>query len=186
MSLRQDWQRPLSGLTKDTGTDSGLVAFDSVPENSRILDFGTSEEAQCVLELVLNFACWLLHRCPSDWRQYSSRLIVNLVVYLCAKFGALNPRINEIRYCEIVLHPPPEVLSPRFSLPPILSLSDLAPMFPRVSGTIMDNSLHVSSQLYASRPREIKRPQDHTFRRKLSLNILSHWSCFCQLSTLGL
>ena len=34
----------------------------------------------------------------------------------------------------------------------LISLSDLAAMFPRASGTIMDNSSHVSSQLYASLP----------------------------------
>jgi len=66
MSLSQADNGPLSGLTKDKGDGSGLVAFDSNPENSRILHFGTSEEAQCVLERVLNFASWLLHKCLSD------------------------------------------------------------------------------------------------------------------------
>ena len=42
---------------------------------------------------------------------YSSHLIVSLVVYLCTKFGAPNPRINEIRSCEIVLHAPPNLES---------------------------------------------------------------------------
>ena len=65
MSLTQELSQE-SGT--ESGTDSGLVAFDSIPENSRILHFGTSEEAQCVLERVLNFASWLLHKCLSDWR----------------------------------------------------------------------------------------------------------------------
>ena len=50
MSLSQADKGADSGLTKDKGTDSALVAFDSIPENSRILHFGTSEEAQCILE----------------------------------------------------------------------------------------------------------------------------------------
>ena len=60
----------LDGLTKEFTAQvlEGLVAFDSIPENSRILHFGTPEEAQCVLERVLNFASWLLHKCLSDWR----------------------------------------------------------------------------------------------------------------------
>ena len=65
MSLTQELSQE-SGT--ESGTDSALVAFDSIPENSRILHFGTPEEAQCVLERVLNFTSWLLHRCPSDWR----------------------------------------------------------------------------------------------------------------------
>ena len=68
MSLSQADKGADSGLTKDKGADSALVAFDSIPENSRILHFGTPEEAQCVLERVLNFASWLLHKCLSDWR----------------------------------------------------------------------------------------------------------------------
>jgi len=65
MSLSQELTQE-SGTV--SGTDSGLVAFDSIPQNSRILHFGTPEEAQSVLERVLNVASWLLHRCPSDWR----------------------------------------------------------------------------------------------------------------------
>jgi hypothetical protein len=38
----------------------------------------------------------------------------------------------------------------RFSIPLIFLLSNLVSMFPRASGTIMDNSLHVSSHSYAS------------------------------------
>ena len=53
MSLTQELTQE-SGT--ESGTDTGLVAFDSIPENCRILHFGTSEEAQCVLEQVLNFA----------------------------------------------------------------------------------------------------------------------------------
>ena len=49
MSLTQELSQE-SGT--ESGTDSGLVAFDSIPENSRILHFGTSEEAQCILERV--------------------------------------------------------------------------------------------------------------------------------------
>ena len=65
MSLTQELSQE-SGA--ESGTNSGLVAFDSIPENSRILHFGTSEEALCVLERILNFASWLLHKCLSDWR----------------------------------------------------------------------------------------------------------------------
>jgi hypothetical protein len=72
-----------------------------------------------------------------------------LLVYLCAKFGALNPRINEIRSGENWLSPPFQVLTPRFSVPTIFWVSDLVAMFSRASGTIMDNNLHLSSHLYA-------------------------------------
>jgi hypothetical protein len=33
----------------------------------------------------------------SDWRFHPSHLIAKLPVYQCAKFGALNPRINEMK-----------------------------------------------------------------------------------------
>ena len=143
-------QRAPAGLPKAKGPDKGLVAFDCSPESSRIYRFWRSEEAQCVLERVLSFASRRLLTGPSDWLLYSSHLIGNLVVYLCAKFGALNPRINENRSCENGSQPLPQVRTPRFSIPPIFWLSDLVAMFPRASGTIMDNSLHVSSHSYAS------------------------------------
>ncbi len=120
----QDWQT-MSILTKR------FTAFDWTPESSRFLLFWTSEEAPCI---------------------FSSHLIVNLVVYLCAK--ALNPRINETRSGGNLFQPVPQVQSQlqtsRFSIPLIFLLSNVVSMFPRASGTIMDNNLHVSSHSYAS------------------------------------
>ena len=164
--LWQDFQRPVAELPKAKDPANGLVEFDCTPESSRISCFLRSEEAQCALKPVLNFASWLLLRDSSDGLLYSSHLIGNLVVYLCAKFEALNPRINEIRSCENGWQTLPEVLTPWFSIPPIFWLSDLVVMFPRASGTIMDNSLHVSSHSFTSWPREIKQPQPHPWNGK--------------------
>ena len=100
--------------------------------------------------MVLALASLLLLRFPSQGRFYSSHLILNLIVYLFAKFGALNQRINEIRSGGNWLQPLPEVQTSRFSIPTIFGLSDLVAIFPRASGTIMDSNLHVSSHLYAS------------------------------------
>ena len=141
---------------------NGLVAFDCTPESSRILQFWKSEEAQCIFELFLTVASRLLLRGPSNWQFFSSHLIVNLVVYLCAKFGALNPRNNKIRSGENWSQPLPQVPTPRYSFPPIFGRSDLVAMIPRASETIMDNSLHVSSHWYAGRLQGMKRPQTHT------------------------
>ena len=105
-------------------------------------------------------SCFLLSR-ASERLFCSSHQLVNLVVYLSAKFGALNQRINEIRSCENLWWPLPQVLTLKFALTLILWLFNLAEMFPRVSRTIRDNSLHASSLLYASCPQEIKQPQPH-------------------------
>jgi hypothetical protein len=78
---------------------------------------------------------------------YSSDSILNLVLYLCAKFGALDPRINEIRSRKDRSRLIPEVCTRRFSIPTIFGLSDLVSIFTtRASETIMDSSLHISSQ----------------------------------------
>ena len=150
------------GLTNAVRTDYRLVAFDCTPETSRILRFWASEEAKCGFERIWTVASRLLLRGRSNRRFFPSHLIVNLIVYLCAKFGALNPRNDEIRSGENRSQPHPQVLTPRYSIPLIFRLSDLVAMFPRASKTIMDNNLHVSSHSYASRPREIKRPRNHT------------------------
>jgi hypothetical protein len=94
---------PLSILTKR------LIAFNCTPENSRILLFWTSEEASCIFQQLLGLASLLLLRCSHKGLLYSSHLIVDSVVYLCAKFGALNPRINEIRFGGNWFQPVPQV-----------------------------------------------------------------------------
>ena len=160
--LPKDWKSSAKVLTNALKPSNGLVAFDWTPESSRILQFWTSEEAQCVLERIQTMASRLLLRSPSDWRFYTSYSIVNLVVYLCAKFGALNPRINEIRSGENRSHPPPRERTPRFFVLPILWLSDLVVMFPKASGTIMDKNLHSSSHLCASQHRDMLQPQTQT------------------------
>jgi hypothetical protein len=95
------------------------------------------------LEQLLTLASWLLLRDSSKGQLHSSHLIVNSVVYQCAKFGALNPRINEIRsdkkWFQTVLQVQPE--TQRFSIATISWLSNLVTMFPRASGTIMNNNL---------------------------------------------
>ena len=84
--------------------------------------------------MVLALASLLLLRGLSKGRFYSSHLILNLIVYLCAKFGALNQRISEIRSGGNLLLPLPEVQTCRFSIPTIFRLSGLVAMFPRASG----------------------------------------------------
>ena len=150
-----DWQT-VSILTKR------LVAFDCTPESSRILHFWTSEEAPWKSTMVLALASLLLLRCPSQGRFYCSHLILNLIVYLCAKFGALNQRINEIRSGGNLSQPLPQCQTSRFSIPTILWLSNLVAMFPRASGAIMDSNLHVSSHSYASRLRVMDQAETET------------------------
>jgi hypothetical protein len=89
----------------------------------------------------------------SKRRFYSSHSIVNLVVYLCAKFGALNPRINNIRSIKNWWRQVPEVWNRIFSIPTIFWLSVLVSMRLMALRTIMDSILHSSSHLYASRLR---------------------------------
>ena len=139
-----------------------LVAFDCTPESSRILQFWTSEEAPWKSTMVLTLASLLLLRGLSKGRFYSSHLILNLIVYLCAKFGALNQRINEIRSGGNLSQPLPQCQTSRFSIPTILWLSNLVAMFPRASGAIMDSNLHVSSHSYASRLRVMDRAETET------------------------
>ena len=81
----------------------------------------------------------------------SSQSIVNLVVYLCAKFGALNPRMNDIRSRKNRSRPVPEVWNRIFSIPTIFWISALVAMCLMALRTIMDSILHVSSHSYASR-----------------------------------
>ena len=125
-----------------------LVAFDCTPESSRILHFWTSEEAPWKSTMVLALASLLLLRCPSQGLFYSSHLILNLIVYLCAKFGALNQRINEIRSGGNLSQPLPQCQTSRFSIPTIFGLSDLVAMFPTASGGIMDSNLHVQRRAF--------------------------------------
>jgi hypothetical protein len=68
-----------------------LVAFDCTPESFRILQFWTSEETPCISQQLLTLASLLLHRTSSKRLFYSFHAIVYHVVYLCPKFGALNP-----------------------------------------------------------------------------------------------
>ena len=88
---------------------------------------------------------------PSKRRFYSSHSFVNLVVYLCAKFGSLNPRMNNIRSRKNRSRQVPEVWNRIFSIPTIFWLSALVAMCPMALRTIMDRILHVSSHSYASR-----------------------------------
>ena len=78
--------------------------------------------------------------------------VCNHLLYLSAKFGALNQRIKEIRSSENQWWPLPQIVTLRFVKQLTLWLSDLAAMLPRASGTIMDNSLHVSPPTPPSLP----------------------------------
>ena len=126
----------------------GLISFNCTPESSRILLFWTSEEAPCISQQLWTLASRLLLRGSSKGQLCSSHSIVNSVcyrvIYLCAKFQALIPRINKVRSGGNWFQPVPQVQTSRFSVPKIFWLSNLAAMFPRASRTIMDNSLHVS------------------------------------------
>ncbi len=122
----QDWQT-VSILTKR------LVAFDCTLESSRILLFWslwTSEEAPCISQQLLILASLLMLRGSSEEQIYSSHLICNSVVYLCAKFGALNPRINKMNFGGNWFQTVPQVQTSRFSIQTIFWLSDLVSMFP--------------------------------------------------------
>ena len=81
---------------------------------------------------------------------HCSHSIVDHAVYLCTKFEALNPGINEIRSGGNWFQPVPQVQTCKFSILTIFWLSNLVTMFPRASGTIMNSNLHVSSHLYES------------------------------------
>ena len=106
--------------------------------------------------------CKLLHRTLFGRRIFSSHQIVNCIVYLCSKFGALNRRTNENRSSENRSGLLPQGQPPRFSILPITWLYDLSPKLNRASRTVMDTSQHASSAVYASWPSAIKRPQHHT------------------------
>jgi hypothetical protein len=90
------------------------------------------------------FANQLLTRGRSYWQFCSSHLISNLPAYQCAKFGALNPRINKVRSHKIWLGAPSQVPTARFSIQMIFGLSDQVSMLSTASGTIMERNLHVS------------------------------------------
>ena len=142
---------------------------------------GLSEEAQCIQGAILNSTSWLLCSSGSTLtggRISSSHQFVSLLVYLFAKFGALNRRINEIRSSKNRSGLLSQVQPPRFSFLPIIWLSDLSPMLSRASRTIMDISPHASSVVFASWPRAIKRPHHHTLDRTWKIllkNII--WEC---------
>ena len=98
----------------------------------------------------LNCASLLLLNCPSGRQVSSSHELDGLVVYLHAKFGELNLRINETRSSENMSGLLPQAQYSRFAILPIIWLSDPFPMFPMASRIILDDSPHVSSALYAS------------------------------------
>jgi len=103
-----------------------------------------SEEAPCTRGALSKFANQPLTRGHSYWQFCSSHLISNLPAYQCAKFGALNPRINKVRSPEIWLGAPSEVPTARFSIQMIFRLSGWVSMLSTASGTIMERNLHVS------------------------------------------
>ena len=113
----------------------------------------------------MNSTSWLLHSILHGGRISSSDLFINLLVYLCAKFGALNRRIDDTRSIENGPSLLSKVQPPRFSVLPISWLSDLSPMLNRASRTIMDISRHASSVGQASWPSTIKQPQNHTLEK---------------------
>jgi hypothetical protein len=122
-----------------------LVDFNCTPESSMILLFWSPKEAQCIFQLLLRLVSQLLLKGSSKGLFCYSHSIHNLVVYLCAKFGALNPGIKEIRSGGSRAQPVPQVPTCRFTIPTIFWLSRLVAIYPRASGTIMDSSIYVSS-----------------------------------------
>ena len=131
-----------------------------------------------------------LSQCPSGRQVSSSQApghsLVDLVVYQYAKFGALNQRVNKTRSSEnrsgwLLLIPRVQYHDPGFSILNIIWLSDPFPMIFRESRTIMSNSLHIFSALYASWPHEfIQRISTSALysRQKISLKIKFQRSCF--------
>ena len=107
-----------------------------------------SEEAPCTISstkgALSKLANQLLTRGRSYWQFCSSHLISNLPAYQCAKFGALNPRINKVRSHKIWLGAPSQVPTARFSIQMIFGLSDQVSMLSTALGTIMERNLHVS------------------------------------------
>ena len=81
-----------------------------------------------------------------------------------------KPGINKTRSGENRSVRLPQVQYPRFSILPIIWLSGLFSMFPRASRTMMDNSLHLSSTLYASWLLEFMRPQNCSLDRKFKFH----------------
>ena len=119
----------------------------------------------------------------------------NHLVYLSAKFGVLNQRINEIRSSENQwwpLGPTPSVTDSQIcktthseSLSGCVTwlqcfLWHHGPLWTTVYMPPLS-----CMQLDASCPLEIKQPQPHTWEREFSLKKMFHGSCFCQLSSLG-
>jgi hypothetical protein len=80
-----------------------VFTFNSTPESSDSCSFASGHvnlscrRNQCIFQQIWTLASRLLLRGSSKGRFYSSHSIVNLLIYLFAKFGALNPRMNEIR-----------------------------------------------------------------------------------------
>ena len=75
----------------------GLESFESIPETSK------SSVETCtwaILRGTMQFGDQLLLNCPSGRQVSSSHELVDPVVYLHAKFGELNLRIDETRSSE--------------------------------------------------------------------------------------
>ena len=156
-----------NGRLRQTQRQSCLwvVAFNSIPETSRrwaetciwAIWRGTRQFGGQI------WTAQAASRSIAPGRQVSSsHLLVDLVVYQYAKFGALNQRIYKSRSSENLSGWLPREQYPRFWILPTIWLSNLFPMFPRASRTIMDNILHLSSAKFPSWLRELMRPQPCT------------------------
>jgi hypothetical protein len=120
-SLSQDWQMQVVKTNVSILTKR-LVAFSCTPESWQ---FGHLKRHHA---FSINF--WLLQaiycsKVSDHWQFCCFHSIVNSVFYLCAKFGALDPRINEIRYggnrFQLVL----QVQTCTLTVPSIFWLSNL-------------------------------------------------------------
>ena len=89
--------RPKAGPSLDLNPSN---PFQKPLEVQQTLALGLSEEAQCSLGANLNGTSRLLLNCPSGRQGSSSPQLINLVVYLHAKFVELNLRIKETRSSE--------------------------------------------------------------------------------------
>ena len=139
-------------------TTKWFVGFYSVPENS-----AGAFWSECIQGAILNHASWLLPITLSGSRISSSHEFVNLLVYLCEKFGALNRRINETRSSKNRPEQLSQLLPPRFSILPIIWLSGLSLNRASRTRTIMDNSQDASSSSVVCRSYAIRKSFQELF-----------------------
>ncbi len=71
-----------------------LVAFNFTPEISRVVQFGTSDEAQCIFQLILTLQASYCSEVPT--KSYSIQvLLIRFLTLLSTYVQSLEPSIQE-------------------------------------------------------------------------------------------